>query len=458
MSTTNLFTYVNDANIEGFLANEQDYEDKISFLGTTKKIRAKGKEYGGEDNIIESISVNGVAEEITNKNVDISVPTKLSELVNDTQFINTHQSLDNYVTKTDLSSQAYVSQTQLQQAAYLQSFTESDPTVPVHVKTITQNDITNWNNKVSNIQADWNATTGLAVVLNKPDISGFFDDVEYDSTNKTINFKQGNTVKDSIDATNFIKDGMVDSAYLGKGTTTGKVGKDCLIITFNTDAGKEDIEILLADIFNPDNYYDMSSADSLFVTKSELSSQSYVSQIQLQQAAYLQSFTETDPTVPTVVKNITAADINNWNSKTSNVGTITGITMNGTSKGTSGVVDLGTVLTAHQDISGKQDIITDLATIRSNASTGAAKVSANDSTITIQKGGSTVDTFTTNTSTAKTINLPNELPSYSSADSGKVLSVNSSGQLVWITPVSIYTGSGEPSNSTGNDGDIYLQQ
>lgn len=36
-------------------------------------------------------------------------------------------------------------------------------------------------------------------------------------------------------------------------------------------------------------------------------------------------------------------------------GTITEVRMNGVSKGTSGVVDLGTVITAHQDISGKQD-------------------------------------------------------------------------------------------------------
>ena len=43
---------------------------------------------------------------------------------------------------------------------------------------------------------------------------------------------------------------------------------------------------------------------------------------------------------------------------TKNAGTITGITMNGASKGTSGTVDLGTVLTSHQDISGKQDKIT----------------------------------------------------------------------------------------------------
>lgn len=40
---------------------------------------------------------------------------------------------------------------------------------------------------------------------------------------------------------------------------------------------------------------------------------------------------------------------------TTNIGTITGIQMNGVSKGTSGVIDLGTVITAHQDISGKVD-------------------------------------------------------------------------------------------------------
>ena len=43
-------------------------------------------------------------------------------------------------------------------------------------------------------------------------------------------------------------------------------------------------------------------------------------------------------------------------------GTITGIKMNGASKGTSGVVDLGTVITAHQDISGKLDATTAAST------------------------------------------------------------------------------------------------
>ena len=43
---------------------------------------------------------------------------------------------------------------------------------------------------------------------------------------------------------------------------------------------------------------------------------------------------------------------------TKNLGTITEVKMNGASKGTSGVVDLGNVITAHQDISGKVDKVT----------------------------------------------------------------------------------------------------
>lgn len=68
--------------------------------------------------------------------------------------------------------------------------------------------------------------------------------------------------------------------------------------------------------------------------------------------------------VDTALQSISSSDVisalgytpynsTNPNGYTSNVGTITGITMNGASKGTSGVVDLGTVITSHQDISGK---------------------------------------------------------------------------------------------------------
>ena len=74
-------------------------------------------------------------------------------------------------------------------------------------------------------------------------------------------------------------------------------------------------------------------------------------------ATALQSFTETDPIFSaSVAANIKESDITNWNSKTSNTGTVTGIKMNGSTKGTSGIVDLGTVITEHQDISGKANV------------------------------------------------------------------------------------------------------
>lgn len=59
----------------------------------------------------------------------------------------------------------------------------------------------------------------------------------------------------------------------------------------------------------------------------------------------------------------------------------------------------------------------------------------NDYTITIQKGGVDIDNFTTNANSSKSINIPNELPSYSNTDANKVLTVNSNGALAWMTPV-----------------------
>ena len=58
---------------------------------------------------------------------------------------------------------------------------------------------------------------------------------------------------------------------------------------------------------------------------------------------------------PTIPAAVTESTVSGWGF-TKNTGTITGIKMNGSSKGTSGVVDLGTVITAHQDISGKANL------------------------------------------------------------------------------------------------------
>lgn len=92
--------------------------------------------------------------------------------------------------------------------------------------------------------------------------------VDYDESGKTIDFYNANNVKiDSIDATAFIKDGMIDSVTL---ETTGDT--TYLVIVWNTDAGKETTKIELGDLFNADNYYTKSEIDDLLGTGFSVSS------------------------------------------------------------------------------------------------------------------------------------------------------------------------------------------
>ena len=90
------------------------------------------------------------------------------------------------------------------------------------------------------------------------DTSGLFAGASYDSVTKHINFyNEDDELLTYIDATAFIKDGMVDTVAIQNGN---------LVITFNTDAGKQPISIPLTDIFNPNNYYTKSQVDALIPT------------------------------------------------------------------------------------------------------------------------------------------------------------------------------------------------
>ena len=101
----------------------------------------------------------------------------------------------------------------------------------------------------------------LATVLSAHQpLDAYFNAAEYDSAGRKILLKHGSVVKAQIDATAFIKDGMVSSVAISSGK---------LVITFNTDAGLEPIEIPLTDIFNPANYYDKTATDTLLSGKAD---------------------------------------------------------------------------------------------------------------------------------------------------------------------------------------------
>ena len=111
-----------------------------------------------------------------------------------------------------------------------------------------------------------NINTKFDAIANKESGGGgSFADASYDSQTKRINFyDNGGNIVSYIDATDFIKDGMVSNVAISDGN---------LVITFNTDAGQEPISIALTDIFNAANYYNKTEVDgklSLKADKTEL--------------------------------------------------------------------------------------------------------------------------------------------------------------------------------------------
>lgn len=87
--------------------------------------------------------------------------------------------------------------------------------------------------------------------------SGYADSVTFNSENNYIEFYHDDTKVYELDASDFVIDGMIDDVRI---ETIG--GVSYLVIDFNTASGKQDIQIPLTDIFNPDNYYTKTDIDN----------------------------------------------------------------------------------------------------------------------------------------------------------------------------------------------------
>ncbi len=89
------------------------------------------------------------------------------------------------------------------------------------------------------------------------DPSKFGTEIYYYTDASTGSYKlqlknEDGMVLSEVDCSDFISDGMVESVEVVDGD---------LVITFNTDAGKQDISIPLTDIFDPSNYYTADQTD-----------------------------------------------------------------------------------------------------------------------------------------------------------------------------------------------------
>lgn len=115
------------------------------------------------------------------------------------------------------------------------------------------------------------AWVGTQIEEGQPNLAQYFNaPPKYNSESKKIEFYHDSTKVAELDATPFIKDGMVNEVKIAAGTGDNN-GKQVLLVTFNTDSGKDNIELPLEGIFNPTNYMTKAEVEAELAKKADTS-------------------------------------------------------------------------------------------------------------------------------------------------------------------------------------------
>ena len=128
---------------------------------------------------------NGIvdnAEKVNNHTVECDVPA--NAVFTDTVFSGDYNDLSNKPSIPSKTSDL------TNDSGYISSYTETDPTVPSHVKSISQGDIANWNNK-STFSGNYEDLTNKPTIPTVPtNVSSFTNDAGYLTSHQDISGKQ----------------------------------------------------------------------------------------------------------------------------------------------------------------------------------------------------------------------------------------------------------------------------
>ena len=286
-------------------------------------------------------------------------------------------------------------------------------------KLVSSTEKTTWNNKqnaisdLTTIRNNASAGAGAATT-----IAGYGDIVTHDAdefaeathshaisdvTNlqTTLDGKQASITSTNKLSADLISDGTTNKTVTSTEKTTWNNKQNAIsdlsTIRSGAEAGATAVQPGdLADVATSGDYEDLTNTPTIPTKTSDLTNDE----------GFITGITSSDVTT---ALGYTPYNSTNPAGYTNNVGTITGVKMNGTSKGTSGVVDLGTVITAHQDISGKANTA-DLSDVAfsgnyNDLDNKPTIPTVNNATLTIQKNGTAVKTFTANASSDVTCNI-----------------------------------------------------
>lgn len=308
-----------------------DKVDKVTGKGlstndytTEEKNKLSGIASGAEVNKIDSIKVNGTAQTISSKAVDITVPTKVSDLTNDSGFITGISSSD----VTSALGYTPVNSTSLATVATSGDYDDliNKPTIPDDWKELTAN-CNIWELDEGFYINTAHSSYGKVVTLYTYNI------VTGTSETKTVIpawLIVGNTHQNTLSGASYTW-----RNYIFCQDNTGKYASNSMAYT--------DKKIYHGWSYafengNKGGYVkEIANAEDIPTTLSELTNDT----------GFITGITSS---MVTTALGYTPYNSTNPNGYTSNTGTITSVKMNGSVVSSSGQADLGTVLTAHQNI------------------------------------------------------------------------------------------------------------
>ena len=187
-----------------------------------------------------------------------------------------------------------------------------------------------------------------------PAVSGYADSVKYNSTSKYVEFYHGGTGGTKVfeyDASPFLIDGMVSNVEIKTVAGSGT----CLVISFNTDAGKQDINIPISEIFDASNYYTKAEVDAELSGKTDTATTSALNDVVTAHTAntniHLDATEKANldslATNISTISGITSSNVSTWNGKQDELVSGTNIkTVGGNSLLGSGNIDWPAGMTA----------------------------------------------------------------------------------------------------------------
>lgn len=157
---------------------------------TAEKTKLGGIQTGAQVNVIESVKVNGIAQEADGKAVNIAVPTKVSQLSNDSKF----QTETEVTSKVNSAVADKVNQTQMTSAI-------SAATTDMATKTYVTQQLANINKKaVVTSTEEMTDPNTIYLIANVGEQDNSYDEyIVYDGTPEKI----GTT---KVDLTNYVQD------------------------------------------------------------------------------------------------------------------------------------------------------------------------------------------------------------------------------------------------------------